>query len=158
MSSEIPRVLRRALGLVRFARDAVSASSCSIFLYNDDDRALHGLISDWDWTRTSFSTELSSWPSVEASLASGELRRIDAVDARAAEAGWFEDRGIVSTLCVPLRTGDRALGVVFFDFARIDTPIGKAGTALLVDVGRRCARAFARTPAFVPPPDARWFH
>jgi GAF domain-containing protein len=157
MSAELPRVLRRALGLMRFARDAVSASSASIFIYDDDDRSLHGLISDWDWTRTSFSSELDLWPSVAESLASGEVRRIAVKDARASETGWFEDRGIVATLCVPLRAGDRPLGIIFFDFA-VEAPLGKAGMALLSDVGRRCARALARGPVVLRPADARWIH
>lgn len=159
MSADLPRVLRRALGLMRFAREAVDASASSIFLYHECEQSLEGLISDWDWTRTSFASRLDDWPSIAEALVSGEPKRIGAGDARVGEAGWFEARGIESTLCVPMRDGPRPLGVIFFDFS-VDAPLGKAGAALLVDVGRRCARALARAPGLLSPsPDrARWIH
>lgn len=142
---------------MRFAREAVDANASSIFLYGEADRSLHGLISDWDWTRTSFPSSVDDWPSVASALASGEPVRIDAFAARGAEAGWFEARGIASTLCVPLRDGHRVLGVLFFDFVN-DAPRGKAAVALLTDVGRRCARALTRAPALLVPESARWVH
>lgn len=157
MSADLPRVLRRALGLMRFAREAVDADASSIFLYDEIDRSLHGLISDWDWTRTSFPTAIDDWPSVAAALASGQPQRIDAFAARGAEVGWFEARGIVSTLSVPLRDGGQVLGVLFFDFAN-DAALGKAAIALLGDVGRRCARALTRGPALLLPENTRWLH
>ena len=154
MSAPLPRVLRRALGLMHFAANAVGASASSIFLVGDD-RSIHGLVSDWDWTRTSFPSRLDDWPSVAAALADGELRRIDASEAQSSERGWFEARGIATTVCIPLHAGDRPLGVLFFDFA-IDAPLGSAARALLGDVGRRCSRALARASLSVPPPEARW--
>ena len=157
MSPELPRVLRRALGLMRFAREAVGASATSMFLVGHDDRSLHGLISEWDWTRTSFSTRLDEWPSVAAALADGETRRLDVFEARAAETGWFEERGIVSSICVPMRAHGRPLGVLFFDFAE-DVAVGRLGHAVLADVGRRCARALDRAALVVPPVHARWIH
>jgi GAF domain-containing protein len=157
MPSDLPRVLRRSLGLMRFAREAVDASASSIFLYSDVDRSLHGLVSDWDWTRTSFSLRIDEWPSVAEALAVGEPRRIDAHAARAGETGWFESRGIVSTLCIPLRNGTQPIGVIFFDFAG-GAPLGKAAMALLADVGRRCGRALGRAPVVLHPADACWIH
>lgn len=157
MTPDLPRVLRRALGLMHFASEAVDASATSIFLYRADDHSLHGLISDWDWTRTSFPSSAGEWPSVTEALATGEPRCIDAFAARGAEAGWFEARGIVRTVCVPLRDGKNVLGVIFFDFAG-DAPLGKAAMALLGDVGRRCARALARSPVRLAPHVERWTH
>lgn len=157
MPSELPRVLRRALGLMRFAREAVDASASSIFLYSDGDRCLHGLVADWDWTRTSFSLRIGEWPSVAEALAAGEPRHIGAHDARAGEAGWFESRGIASTLCIPLRSGEQLIGVIFFDFV-VDAPLGRAAMALLSDVGRRCGRALGRAPILLTPADACWIH
>lgn len=157
MPTDLPRVLRRALGLMRFASEAVDANASSIFLYGEDDRSLQGLVSDWDWTRTSFSSSLDDWPSVAEALSSGEPQRIDASDARGAEIGWFEARGIISTLCIPLRDGKRVLGVIFFDFG-VDAPLGKAAEALLRDVGRRCARALARSPVQLAPAEPHWTH
>ena len=157
MSPPLPRVLRRALGLMHFAATAVDASASSIFLVGAD-RSLHGLVSDWDWTRTSFSSRLDDWPSVAAALAEGEVRRIDAFDARSSsESGWFEARGIASTVCVPLLTGERSLGVLFFDFSDGGS-LDKTARALLGDVGRRCSRALSRAPLELSAPEAQWLH
>jgi GAF domain-containing protein len=153
--ADLPRVLRRALGLMRFARTAISAKSTSPFLVGEDDRSLHGLISEWDWTRTSFSARLDDWPNVRESLVTGEVTCILAADAEGAEAGWFEAHGIRATLCVPLRDGARPLGVIFFDLTD-DATRDRAAVALLADVGRRCARAFVRASFTMPEPEARW--
>jgi hypothetical protein len=153
--ADLPRVLRRALGLMRFAREAVGAKSTSLFLVSDDDRSLHGLISEWDWTRTSFSARLDDWPNVSQSLVTGEVTRIVRSDARGAEAGWFEAHGIETSICVPLRDDARPLGVIFFDLVK-DVPVDAAGMAILADVGRRCARAMVRAPVAVPDAGVRW--
>ncbi len=146
---------------MRFAREAVSASSASLFLVDPARDALRGLVSEWDWTRTSFPSALGEWPTVVDSLADGDLRWISAADARGGEAGWFEERGIRGTLCVPMRTGpasSRALGVLFFDFASRHVDLGRAERAVLHDVGRRCARALVRTLEDVPASEDRWVH
>ncbi len=156
---ELPRVLRRAVGLMRFAREAVGARASSLFLADLDRTLLRGLVSEWDWTRTSFPSELARWPTVLAALEDGDVRFISAADARGAESEWFETRGITSTLCVPMRSGNRSLGVLFFDFDGRTEPLGKVEAALLRDVGRRCARAMTRAQtAALPEADPRWIH
>ena len=138
-----------------FARKAVGASASSLFLVDDGERSLHGLISDWDWTRTSFSSQLDDWPSVAAVLSAGKMGRIDAARAHAGEKGWFEARGIVSTVCVPMRDRERPLGVLFFDFAE-ELVLDSESCAFLDDVGRRCARALVRESISVGPVHAPW--
>lgn len=140
--SRLPRVLRRALGYVRFARRHVHASAASLFLVNESDGIVRGIVSEWDWTRTSFSSNLHDWPSVERALVVGNALQISAKEARGTEAVWFERQGIVRTVCVPLRVADRRLGVLFFDFNAESE--GEPDTAFLSDVGRRCARALER--------------
>jgi GAF domain-containing protein len=105
---------------------------------------LRGIVSEWDWTRTSFASNLCDWPTVERALADGKAHIIRRASAIAAEAAWFEPRGIACTICVPLRAKDRPLGVLFFDF---DSPVTEIETdlAFLSDVGRRSARALARS-------------
>jgi len=139
---ELPRVLRRAMGFVRYARDYVGAQSASLFLVDDDGTSMQGLLSDWDWTRTSFTTRLSDWPTVEQSLSEGDVRVITVAEAAGTETGWFEARGVRTSICVPLRADVASAGVLFFDFeggACDERAIGMLG-----DVGRRCARALAR--------------
>ncbi|MBX3185820.1 MAG: GAF domain-containing protein [Labilithrix sp.] len=142
---ELPRVLRRAVGLVRFARGTVGASSASIFIVESGTDTLHGVVSEWDWTRTSFVSSLERWPTALRALESGDLHTISRAQASGAEAEWFEPRGVIRTVCVPLRAEDRRLGVLFFDF---DTEGGEreADLTFLADVGNRCARAIARRP------------
>jgi hypothetical protein len=141
--ADLPRVLRRIVGLVRFSRRAVDATAASVFLIEDDGRSLCGVVSDWDWTRTSFSSKLADWPSVASAMDDGEIKSISVNEAHDSERGWFEPRGIALTLCVPLRMDDVRYGVLFFDFT--DPPIeSRATRALLADVARRCTRALAR--------------
>ena len=60
-----------------------------------------------------------------------------------AERGWFEARGIVATLCVPLRAQGAPVGVLFFDCdgAR---PLPIANVDFAIDVAAHCASALAR--------------
>ena len=148
--SHLPRVLRRLIGLMRFTREAVGATAASVFLLDVERCSMRGLVSEWDWTRTSFPSSLADWPNVALALADGDVRAISAADARGGETGWFEERGIATTLCVPLRNGMTAYGVLFFDFAVPPAPLGRVERALLHDVARRCARALARARAVVP--------
>lgn len=140
----LPRVLRRALGLMRFARSKVGAQSASLFLVDHDAKRLRGVLSEWDWTRTSFVAELASWPTVTAILADGQSRTISKREALGGEALWFERHGITSTVCVPLSSTTGAFGVIFFDFEAEIAPT--ADLPFLTDVGRRCARALTREP------------
>jgi hypothetical protein len=146
---------------MRFAREAVGASASSLFLVDVLQGSLRGLVSEWDWTRTSFPTNLGDWPSVEVALEDGSLRFISASRARGAEAGWFEARGIASTSCVPMRSRLGPLGVLFFDFEDRTAPLERPEEALLGDVGRRCARAISRASEAglaEPPLDPSWIH
>jgi hypothetical protein len=141
---ELPRVLRRAVGLVRFARESVGASAASVFLLDRSGTSLSGLLSEWDWTRTSFPSDPMTWPSVAAALADGEPRAISASEATGAECGWFEARGITRSVCVPLGAGARSRGVLFFDFDGPEAALPPVHVTLLADVARRCMRAFTR--------------
>ena len=142
---ELPRVLRRAMGFVRYARDVVGAQAASLFLVDDDGTSMHGLLSEWDWTRTSFTTRLADWPTVERTLSDGDVRVITVAEAAGAETGWFEPRGVRTSICVPLRADVSSTGVVFFDFE--GAACDERAIVMLGDVGRRCARALARLPA-----------
>jgi hypothetical protein len=150
---DLPRVVRRAIGLMRFARETVGASAASLFLVDSTTGTLRGVVSAWDWTRTSFTSNLREWPTVERALADGGLHMFSRKDASGAEVAWFEPRGIVRTVCVPLRAGDWSIGVLFFDFDReMDLPGEQR--AFLADVGARTARALGRRPAHARAPDA----
>lgn len=140
---ELPRVLRRAVGLMRFAREAVDADAASMFLLRGGN-VLHGVVSEWDWTRTSFASDVGEWPGVAAALSDGVPRWISADEARDGEVDWFGARGIARTLCVPLGAGASSRGVLFFDFESTIASIDARHTRLLADVGRRCLRAFTR--------------
>lgn len=144
-----PRVLRRLLGYLSFARKRVGASAASLFLVDASGMTLRGIASDWDWTRTSFASNLADWPNVAEALRVGQPVTISAADAVRSEAVWFENRAIGAAHCVPLRVGEEPVGVMFFDFDRADLP-SPTDAAFLVDVAMRCARALAR-----PPPSAK---
>lgn len=156
--ADLPRVLRRAVGLMRFARRSVGADAASLFLLDAERGELRGLVSEWDWTRTSFSSSLADWPNVGAALENGATASISLENARGSEVGWFETRGITTTACVPVRVNGRTLGVFFFDFGPNAPPLEKAGTALLLDVGCRCGRALARAPGALPEAGPMWLH
>lgn len=147
----LPRVLRRALGLMHFARRVTNATTTSLFMVDRGGKTLRGQVSDWDWTRTSFVSHLRDWPTVARAFADGKPHTITKANALGSEAVWFEPRGIKSTVCVPMRTEDRPLGILFFDFDEdIDERQPPLDMNLLIDVAERCARAVMRPPAFAP--------
>ncbi len=150
--TDLPRVLRRAVGLMRFAREAVRANDASLFLLDAAGTSLRGVVSEWDWTRTSFDAEIRNWPTVARCLEDGEVRVISIGDATSTEREWFEPRGIVAAVCVPLWDRTRAHGVIFFDFDGAGEGFDAADTPLLADVGYRCARALAREGPVDPLP------
>lgn len=129
---------------MRFAREAVGASEASLFILDGEGASLRGVVSEWDWTRTSFGAELRQWPTVAQCLADGKVRVISVTGATSSEREWFEPRGITSAVCVPLWDQGRAYGAIFFDFDAAADPFDDEDTALLADVGWRCARALAR--------------
>jgi len=140
----LARAIRRALGYVRYARDKVGATAVSLFLFDAETGELSGALAEWDWTRSSFPSQLADWPTVDASLATHEVRVITREIATGPEIGWFEPRGILGSVCVPLVDEGRRFGVLFFDF---DADAGRAEDAdgaFLADVGDRCARAIGR--------------
>ncbi len=142
--ADLPRVLRRAVGLMRFAREAVGAAEASLFLLDREGKILTGVVSEWDWTRTSFGANVAEWPTVAECVADGKVRLISKEDATAAERGWFEPRGISKAACVPLWHRERAFGVIFIDFAADAEPLEPDELQLLADVGLRCGRALER--------------
>ena len=150
--TDLPRVLRRAVGLMRFAREAVRASNASLFLLDAAGTSLRGVVSEWDWTRTSFDAEIRNWPAVARCLEDGEVRVIASGDATSAEREWFEPRGIVAAVCVPLWDRKRAHGVIFFDFDGAGEGFDDDDIPLLADVGHRCARALTREAPLDPLP------
>jgi len=139
------RVLRRILGYVRYARDHEGASAVSLFLFDQATGDLHGVLAEWDWTRTSFPSHASDWPTVAEAMATREIRVITADRASSVEQGWFEARGIQGSVCVPLGDEERRLGVLFFDCDARTRPVERADLAFLADVGIRCARALGRS-------------
>lgn len=129
----------------------MGANAASLFLV-DGAGSLRGLVSEWDWIRTSFASRPGDWPTVERALVDGEPRTITKNDASGGELAWFEPRGIVSTLCVPLRTAEAPVGVLFFDFdTGTSAPIHDS---FLVDIGVRLGRALGRDRSWAPPPHA----
>ena len=143
-SSFLPRAIRRALGYVRYARDKVGAAAVSLFLFDHDTGELRGAVAEWDWTRSSFPSHLSDWPTVDDALATRRIRIITPAVASGPEEGWFEARGILGAVCVPLVDDGRRMGVLFFDFDERSGRAEDADGIFLADVGDRCARAIGR--------------
>jgi hypothetical protein len=137
-------MMRRILGYVKYARDHEHAAAVSLFLFDETTGDLHGVLAEWDWTRTSFPSHVSEWPTVAEALAKCEIRVIKAGQALGVERGWFEVRGIEGSVCVPLCDDERRLGVLFFDFDGSAGPVDRADLPFLADVGVRCARALGR--------------
>ena len=108
-----------------------------------DGATLFGAIGEWDWTRTSFEVPIHEWPTAQAAVASGRAHYITARDARLGEIGWFEKRGIVAAICVPLRTAEHVVGVLFFDFDSVRAPEPGA-VAFAENVAAHCAVALER--------------
>lgn len=138
-------VIRRLLGYVRYARDHERAAAVSLFLFDEATGDLRGVLAEWDWTRTSFPSHVSEWPTVAEALAKRETRVITADQAFGVEQGWFEVRGIRASVCVPLCDDERRLGVLFFDFDASAGQVDRADLSFLADVGVRCARALGRS-------------
>nr|UXE44465.1 hypothetical protein Hi04_10k_c2441B_00013 [uncultured bacterium] len=137
--------MRRVLGYVRYARDHEGAAAASLFLFDEATGDLSGVLAEWDWTRTSFPSHVSDWPTVAASLSKREIRVITAQQASGVERGWFEARGIGGSVCVPLCDDKHRIGVLFFDFDATTRPVERSDLAFLADVGERCSRALARS-------------
>lgn len=137
--------MRRVLGYVRYARDHEGAAAVSLFLFDEATGDLSGVLAEWDWTRTSFPSHVSEWPAVAEALAKREIRVITADRATGVERGWFEARGILGSVCVPLCDDERRVGVLFFDFDSSTRLVDRADVSFLADVGERCARALGRS-------------
>jgi len=135
-SAAICRAARRAAG-------ALDADNASIFLVGVDGRSVVGALSGWDWTRTSFHASLADWPMVARAIGEDRALYFTTREARGAEAGWFERHGIAATICAPMSSAGRALGVLFFDY--FDEP-DRADLALAKSVADHCAVVFAHTP------------
>jgi hypothetical protein len=128
---------------MRFARQSVSATAASLFIIDTGGEMLLGVASEWDWTRTSFTSKVSDWPTVERALFDQAPRAIMRANAKGPEKAWFEPRGIERTVCVPLFTERGSIGVLFFDFeTKARAPLSEA--SILRDVGERTSRAIAR--------------
>jgi len=122
---------------------ALGSTASSIFRVTPDGATLYGATGEWDWTRTSFEVPVSQWPTVEAAVTKGQPQYITAAEARFGEHGWFEKRGIVAALCVPLRAAEHAVGVLFFDFD--STRVPEPGSIdFAQSVAAHCAVALVR--------------
>jgi hypothetical protein len=141
LSSVEPRAAVRSV--VTQAERALGACTSSVFVIDGDGRTLRGGEHEWDWTRTSFGASLDDWPTVDAILASGSARFITLAEATSSERGWFEARGIVATLCVPLRAHGAPIGVIFFDFDAA-RPLPIANVDFASDIAAQCAAALDR--------------
>jgi hypothetical protein len=129
--------------IVTQTQHALGATASSIFRVSADGKMLHGAVGSWDWTRTSFEVPLEEWPTVQRAVDGQRALFITATDARRAELGWFETRGITAALCVPLRTADRVTGVFFFDFDVLRAPEPSA-VQFAENVATHCAAALER--------------
>ncbi|AKV04070.1 hypothetical protein AKJ09_10733 [Labilithrix luteola] len=134
----------------------MGASAASAFLLDNSGSSLRGLLGQWDWTRTSFRADLSSWPTVARAVAEGRICSISAADAEGAESGWFEARGITRTLCIPLRNEAQSLGVLFLDFDEALGTDAPVDGGRLLEIARHCANAFARRAAVTPAAESTW--
>jgi GAF domain-containing protein len=142
--ARLAATMRRVLGYVRYARNHEGAAAVSLFLFDEATGDLSGVLAEWDWTRTSFPSHVSEWPTVAEALAKREIRVITADQAFGVEQGWFEARGIRGSVCVPLCDEERRIGVLFFDFDSSTHPVDRADISFLADVGDRCGRALGR--------------
>jgi hypothetical protein len=132
---------------VAHAKDALGATAASIFLLGPDGRSLHGALIGWDWTRSSFVTELEQWPNVARAIAANEACHFTAANAQSAEEGWFERRGIDAVICAPMAVDGRLLGVLFFDYA--GPPPYPVDLTLAKTVADQCAMLVEREAARV---------
>ena len=141
----LPTLDERAVvrSVVTQTQRALGASASSIFRVTPDGATLFGAIGEWDWTRTSFEVPITQWPTVHAAVTTGRAHYITARDAREAELGWFEERGIDAAFCVPLRAAEHVIGVLFFDFDAGHAPEAGA-VAFAENVAAHCAVALER--------------
>jgi hypothetical protein len=126
---------------VRSGSSALGGGVATLFLLSPDQKILEGAILGWDWTRTSFPSELAYWPNVCDAIAHNRAVSIDETDARSHELGWFERGGIHATVCVPMCAGDRVVGVLFFDDPKRRSPRDLDAAKSIAD---GCAELIAR--------------
>lgn len=132
---------------VAHAKDALGASAASIFLLGPDGRTLHGALVGWDWTRSSFVTDLEQWPNVARAIATNQAFHFTAGHAEKAEEGWFERRGIEAATCAPMAADGHVVGVLFFDYAAAAQPA--VDLTLAKAVADQCALLVEREAARV---------
>jgi hypothetical protein len=136
---------------VAHASKALGAHAASIFLLSPDAKKLHGALVGWDWTRTSFAADLAEWPNVQQAVDTNHVRFFTGVEARRAELGWFERRGIAAAVCAPMAVEGKVLGVLFFDYASVD-PDSALDLSLAKTVADQCALLVSRAAARVGHP------
>lgn len=122
---------------------AIGADASSFFLLDGERRQFHGAVIGWDRVRSGFIASLDAWPNVAIALETGRASIITRSEARAGEVQWFENQGLASTLCVPVRVGDPPLGVLFFDFRKIRT-FDVIALELVTEIAERCGRTVAQ--------------
>jgi hypothetical protein len=61
-------------------------------------------------------TDLVEWPSVARAVRENAATLFTSADARRAERGWFEERGIAAALCAPMALDGEVVGTLFFDY------------------------------------------
>jgi hypothetical protein len=132
---------------VSHASEALGAHAASIFLLSPDGKRLHGALVGWDWTRTSFVTDVEHWPNVARAIIANEPVYMTADTAQAAEEVWFERHGIKAAICAPMAAHGRVLGILFFDYAAIE-PV-EVDLGLAKDVADQCALLVERAAARV---------
>lgn len=130
---------------VEQGRTALGADAASIFLTSADGLRLHGALVGWDWTRTSFASDIERWPNVREAIRANVASYVTAQTAAAAEREWFERRGIRSTICAPIAVDGRMLGVLFFDY--ITAASSPMDIALAKAIADRCAIFIERLAA-----------
>jgi hypothetical protein len=147
---DAPGTIRNAL---RHAVEALDADDASIFLLSADGHRLDGALVGWDWTRTSFAVELEKWPTVQSAIEWQAAVYFCRERAQKAERGWFERRGIAATVCAPMSSSGRVVGVIFFDF--VEAPCeSNVDLGLAKGVADQCAVVLSRelTTERLPPP------
>ncbi|OJY17147.1 MAG: hypothetical protein BGO98_13455 [Myxococcales bacterium 68-20] len=130
---------------VAHAKEALGASAASLFLLGPDGKSLHGALVGWDWTRSSFVTDLEQWPNVARAIAANEACHFTAAHAERAEEGWFESRGIDAAICAPMAVDGHLVGALFFDYA--GPPPYAVDLALAKTVADQCALLVEREAA-----------
>jgi hypothetical protein len=117
---------------VQHGKETLGASAASIFLLSSDGRTLHGALVGWDWTRTSFVTDVEQWPNVAQAMASNTACFFTSTEAKQVEEVWFERRAVRAVVCAPMASAGRVIGVLFFDYASASPPQVDLGVAKAV--------------------------